>query len=149
MTRIPATVGSGGAFYPFVGVDVRLPAGLAPRVFTALVDSGADRTVVPRFVIDALGVDHRTLPILADERGTPLKGEGADGRFEIRICRGSVRWQGVTICEEFWVTNAPVVLLGRADFFRRFDVFFDWSATLPYMDIEPAGSARALGSMSN
>ena len=57
----------------------------------------------------------------------------------------TLRCQGHTtvICNEFWVANCAMVLLGRDDFFKLFDVMFDWSAPTPYVDIESAGTMRA------
>ena len=57
--------------------------------------------------------------------------------------REKVRWRTTVICNEFWVANCAVVLLGRDDFFKLFDVMFDWSAPTPYVDIESAGTMRA------
>ena len=104
------------------------------------MDSGADRTVVPRVLVEALGVSHDRLPILRDEKGDQIEGHGVGGGFEIRVCRGRVRWRARTVCKEFWVADTTWVLLGRADFFRLFDVCFAWSNSPPYMDIEPVGT---------
>ena len=84
------------------------------RIFHALIDSGADRTVVPKAVIDALKFDYDKLPPARDENGDPLTGVGASGDFEMRECRAKLRWRQWTVCEQFWVGPAgavPMVLL--------------------------------------
>ena len=101
--------------------------------------------MVPKSIVETLGAPYHRLPVLRDAAGNQRMGEGADGAFEIKVCRGKVRWHGRTVCDEFWVANTSKVLLGRADFFTLYDVFFDWSADPPYMDIEAAGTSRAAG----
>lgn len=98
---------------------------------------------MPRSIAEALGVNYDKLNEPVDSDGNVIKGQGADGSFEIRVCRGKVRWRTTVICNEFWVANSGYVLLGRDDFFKRFDVMFDWSTDSPYVDIEPAGTMRA------
>ena len=129
---------------PLLEVGVVTGKGKQPaQEVTATLDSGADQTVVPRSLVEALGVDYDKLKEPVDAAGGAITGKGADGDFELRVCRGKVRWRTTVICNEFWVANCPVVLLGRDDFFKLFDVMFDWSAPTPYVDIEPAGTMRA------
>lgn len=142
MAEIPATPGLIG-HYPLLKVDVVIGKGRRSQRVTAMVDSGADRTVVPRLVAEALGVDYNSLKKPVGPDGEVLKGQGADGEFEIRVCRGKVRWRMTKICDEFWVADCGMVLLGRDDFFALFDVMFNWSAANPYMVIEPAGTLSA------
>lgn len=142
MTRVAGTAALVG-YQPVLTVDVVVGKGKRVQSITAVLDSGADRTVVPRGIVEALGVNYDGLKTPLDSDGEPIQGQGADGAFEIRICRGKVRWRTTTVCTEFWVANCGYVLLGRDDFFKKFDVMFDWSAPDPYVDIEPAGTMRA------
>ena len=143
MPRILGTSVSAG-HSPLLKVSVATGKGkqLAQQV-TATIDSGADRTVVPRSLVEALGVNYDNLQGPVDAAGDAITGMGADGNFELRECKGKVRWHTTVICNEFWVANCAVVLLGRDDFFKLFDVMFDWSAPTPYVDIESAGTMRA------
>jgi hypothetical protein len=130
------TPGPGGVHLPLLKIDIVLAK--KTRQLTAMVDSGADRTVVPRAIIEALGVNWDSLKVAQTD------GVGASGVFEIRICRGKIRWRGKTICEEFWTTDMDkrgIVLLGREDFFTKYDVDFRWSVQPPYMDINPKSAA--------
>ena len=147
MPRILGTSVSVG-HSPLLKVGVVTGKGNQPaQEVTAILDSGADRTVVPRSLVEALGVDYDNLKRPVDAAGDAIAGMGAGGDFELRVCRGKVRWHTTVICNEFWVANCLVVLLGRDDFFKLFDVMFDWSAPTPYVDIELAGTmcARAAG----
>lgn len=89
MPRIPATlVGKGpdGAeiFRPIIVVAIEVgPMGV--RV-PALVDSGADNTLVPFSRVDALGIKWDDLPEGYD-------GGGAGGGLKTRPCFGLVRWE--------------------------------------------------------
>jgi hypothetical protein len=146
VVRVPGTAALVG-HSPLVKVDVVVGNGRRLQA-TAVLDSGADRTVVPLQIVEALGVEYDMLKMPIYGNGEPIRGQGADGDFEIRTCRGKVRWRTTTICTEFWVANCGFVLLGRDDFFKKFDVVFDWSAPDPYVDIEPAGTMRALAAFS-
>jgi hypothetical protein len=131
-----------GSYYPFLEVDVVLRR--QSQRITAIVDSGADRTVVPRIVVEALGVDFASLEQPQHPDGTPISGFGASGDFELKVCLGKVRWKTSTVCKEFWVADMgtkAIVLLGRDDFFRKYDVSFNWAVDPPYMDIEPVAAS--------
>jgi len=131
-----------GSFSPIVRVDVVLRRRDQPLHATAVIDSGADRTIVPRVLVEAGGVAWDGLPGDTNPDGSPRLGRGVGSApVEMRVCRGRVRWRTTTVCEVFLVAdmgpNAPV-LLGRSDFFGRFDVTFRWSDTPPSFEIEPA-----------
>lgn len=106
---------------------------------TALVDSGADRCVVPRGIVEALKVDFEKLPLAMGTDGNPVRGLGAGGEFEMRQCRGKIRWRTSTVSDSFWVgpdSAVPWVLLGRDDFFAKYDVTFRWSTNPPIMEFD-------------
>lgn len=141
MARIEGVRGPGGRYRPQVNIDLVIRK--KKLTLTALVDSGADRTIVPRGVVEALGVDYDKLPAVTDEDGAVVTGSGAGGQFELKECRGKVRWHVQTVCESFWVgpnDAVPWVLLGRDDFFKKFDVRFQWSEEPPVMEITSPSS---------
>lgn len=94
----------------------------------AVVDSGADTTSVPAEFLEGTPIDVASLPIVGE-------GSGAGGKFPYRLCQTEIWWEKWKVCDRFLVLDAgqmgdlPVVLLGREDFFKRFDVSFDWSRT--------------------
>ena len=74
---------------------------------TAVLDSGADRSLFPVSFVEALGVDVDKLP-------------------------------EAKCADRFWVgpDGTPWPLIGRDDFFARFDVHFYWSEAPPVFEIE-------------
>jgi hypothetical protein len=102
----------------------------------AIVDSGADVSLVPAELLETLGISFKDLREV-------LRGEGYRGSFEARQSDARLSWRGVTISESTMVVEPhtiPCVLLGRGDFFKRFVVTFDWSAKPPRMRVAPADS---------
>jgi hypothetical protein len=103
----------------------------------ALIDSGADRTILPGEVL----AGH---PTIAFDALPELKdgGLGAGGAFKIRECKGILRWREWDICDRFQVAEPgklEMPLLGREDFFKLFFVRFRWDRTPPIVDIDPPG----------
>ena len=99
----------------------------------AVVDSGADHTVVPFEAIAPTGYKWTDLP-----KGK--SGIGAGGPYEIRELAGRVQYREWVVCEGLHVAEPgrlPVILLGREDFFARFVVKFTWHKQPPYVDIDP------------
>lgn len=99
----------------------------------AIVDSGADDTVIPIEALVGLGVEWDKLP-------GANKSKGAGGNFERRRVTAQVRVGPVVLCDEVEVAEAgalPVVLLGRSDFFTKFTVTFDWHRSPPVFTVEP------------
>ena len=101
--RIPAThVGAGpdGAdiFRPLIVVSIELAASRV-RV-PALVDSGADNTLVAFEWIRPLGVDFATLP-------PGPGGSGPGGSLDVRPCKGIMRWDAgnASLMTEFLVAE--------------------------------------------
>ncbi len=119
-------------YRPIILVDIEVgPLGI--RV-PALLDSGADNTLVPAAFITPLGVDFASLPMGPG-------GVGPGGRVDVRPCSGAMKWDGATIMTAFMVAEpgkgADTVLLGRADFFARFVVRFNWHRDPPTFDVDP------------
>ena len=104
----------------------------------AVVDSGADLTVVPAGIAAVVGIDFSTLPApTGDSRG-------AGGSFEARPVRAKIRWRQWDVCDAFQVAepgSLDDVLLGREDFFKRFKVSFNWGRTPPILDVDPLAAA--------
>ena len=106
----------------------------------AVVDSGADTTIVPAEIAAAVGVEWAQLP-----PGT--KGLGVGGTCEMRLVDMTIKYKdwkysgAVTIAEP---KHLPVVLLGRTDFFRYFVARFHWFKDPPEFHLDPAanGSKR-------
>jgi hypothetical protein len=137
--RIPGThVGTGpdGAeiFRPIIIVAIEI-GGLVIRV-PALVDSGADNTLVPESFVAPLGVDFSKL---APGPG----GLGPGGGLDTRMCHGLIRWEKekVVLMTGFLVAEPgkgpDTVLLGRADFFRLYVPRFHWHKNPPVFDLDP------------
>ncbi|MGI8871353.1 MAG: hypothetical protein ACR2KI_01965 [Candidatus Limnocylindria bacterium] len=124
---------------PFVGVEVTLGDQTLPCA--ALIDSGADRTLVPFEVAVAFGIDATSLPVVSYHAGEI-------GLAEQRVAAGSVTYRGVAVCPEQVLISAegslpfPWVILGREDFFRLFAVAFRWDATPPAFTVRPAARGR-------
>lgn len=104
----------------------------------AIVDSGADTTVIPAEVAAALGIEWTKLP-------TGTKGLGVGGASEMRLVAMTVKYKEwkfsgpVTIAEP---KHLPVVLLGRTDFFQSFVVRFHWFKTPPEFHIDPVSVGK-------
>lgn len=124
MSRIPAVEVSPGSFMPLVSVQTVILG--TPRQFTALVDSGADYTVVPARLLVAYGVDVRSLPQgrpSVGANGTPIPTwvYDMDLMYRGRLFAASV---GV-------LPSLPGPILGRDDFMRKFTVHMHWSDNPP------------------
>jgi hypothetical protein len=142
--RIPAThVGAGpdGAdiFRPIIVVSIDVAAS-GVRV-PALVDSGADNTLVPFELIRPLGIDFATLP-------PGPGGSGPGGSLDVRPCKGIMRWDAgnAILMTEFLVAEPgkgpDTVLLGRADFFKLYVPRFHWHRDPPVFDLDPVTTGR-------
>jgi hypothetical protein len=126
---------------PIVVVRMSLPSASAsgPAVSgPAIVDSGADVTMIPAEAVAAIGIDWKKLPA-----GT--HGGGAGGQFESRPLQLTVSWQSWKTTEEIRIAEPgrlPVVLLGRCDFFRDFVVRFHWHKAPPEFHLDPVAAPR-------
>lgn len=108
-----------------------LTAGGSPAIVDMVVDSGADRSLLPLGVAKELGIDR------ALRRATP--GEGISGRsFRTWNFTAPIEAQVLIDGEtgEVWeaqfelepaFSKFPNAVLGRADFFARFAVAFEYT----------------------
>lgn len=88
----------------------------------ALVDSGADRSVLPASIADEFGLDLQTLPLV------PARGASGATQFRGWTPGASVRLIPLGVDLEVrpaLFADVPVPVLGRADFFGEFRCGFD------------------------
>jgi hypothetical protein len=104
----------------------------------AIVDSGADNTLVPAEALLPFGIQFDKLAIGAG-------GQGAGGDLEARPCQGTIRWGRVELMRSFMVAEPGkgfgAVLLGRADFFKLYVPRFHWYLNPPTFDLDPVAVA--------
>jgi hypothetical protein len=124
-------------YAPIVIVTIEVPGCIATR--PAVIDSGADSTIVPFEFIKDCKIDFATLS------GSNM-GVGAGGKFETRLLAARVKYREWVICDEAKVaqpgSGLPLVLLGRADFFAKFLVKFRWDVTPPVVDVDPLAKKK-------
>ncbi len=142
MPRVPATsagIGPDGLeiFRPIIILTIEIGS-LTVRA-PGLIDSGADKTLVPYEAIAPLGIDFEKLAAGAG-------GRGPGGELETRQCQGTIRWDKVLLMTEFTVAEPgkgpDAVLLGRADFFQIYIPRFHWHKDPPVFDLDPIANAR-------
>lgn len=97
-----------------------------PREFTALVDSGADATMIPAGLLAAYGIDLTTLV----QNGWSV---GANGTkipkydFLMELWHRNRRFA----TQVSVLPSLPVPVLGRDDFMRAFGIHFHWDIDPP------------------
>lgn len=109
----------GLVFFPALKVEVKLASGLF-QPFEFILDSGAACTIVPRSMADLVGfrLPRKTDAIISGITGRPMRANA--GQMTLRIDN-----------EEFDVrclftrSDRTPLLIGRVDFFSRFNVQFD------------------------
>lgn len=119
-------------YSPVIVVEVVLP-GVGRAQVPAVIDSGADVTLIPFEVFVGAGLDWAKLP-----KGS--EGLGAGGTFERRPLVAEVRYREWLICDHVDVAQPgalPFALLGREDFFKRFVVRFAWNKEPPEVIVDP------------
>jgi hypothetical protein len=113
--------------YGNVGLDIQ-----------AVVDSGADTTLIPAEVAAALGIQWAKLSAGA-------VGGGVGGRIEMRPVDLTMRYAGWKYTGPVMIAQPkgmPVVLLGRNDFFQSFVARFHWFKSPPEFHLDPANVGR-------
>ena len=114
-------------------VPITLTAATLGVRAVAILDSGADITIVPFEQVAPLGFEWEKLA--AGQRST-----GAGGSFERRVCPVAITFETWRICDDVEVAEPgklPATLLGRVEFFTKFVVRFNWFHNPPTFDIDP------------
>jgi hypothetical protein len=111
-------------YHPVISVTLSVP-GHEPVQIPALVDTGADKTLVPAPL----------MPILWDDMAeTGRTNFGIGGEADCRTCDGTLSYRGVEFVHWLTIIQAdydkmPFAILGREDFLRFFRFEFDWIGT--------------------
>lgn len=128
-----------GQWAPLLRVDLEISGALMKDVL-ALLDSGADKTLIPGDYLeghpDGVLFDSLTL--------SENPGHGAGGDFDIRVCPGNVTWREEEICNPLEMAapgNLPFPLLGR-DFFQKCVVRFNWNRNPPVVSVDLVGKGK-------
>jgi hypothetical protein len=104
-------------------VPIGLKGPADPLIVYGLADSGADSTALPLAEATVLGID-------LEEDCDKTTGGSANGPGDQYIYKGTLEAQVEDV--QFRITatfmDTPVILLGQADFFRRFHVSFDYQS---------------------
>jgi hypothetical protein len=120
-------------YAPVVLITIEVGGCIATR--PAVIDSGADSTIVPFEFLQACGLDWNAIGV-----GSPSQSAG--GTFESKVLKARVKYREWVVSEEIKVAEPgrlPVALLGRDDFFAKFIVKFRWDKTPPIVDVDPLG----------
>lgn len=102
---------------------LRVVSGLRDTTIVGLVDTGADETVLPDFLVSALGVevDVRKTGTFRGVGGQTVRGVFGEVALELRQGRQSRRWE-TTVA---FVSGPTVAILGRHGFLEYFRATFD------------------------
>lgn len=111
--------------------------------YQAIVDSGADNSIISAELVAALGAKWEKMT-------DPQQHIGAGGPFMTRHCRASLYYGSTLICDGLRVAEPGkmpaeinFLLLGRSDFFKKYIASFHWNESPPWFEIEPASPAKA------
>lgn len=122
----------GSRVRPIIDVVVKYKGTSIP--IRALVDSGADMTMVPIAVGEALTGE--PFPQLGTDAGKS-KGFG-DKEEPIRRIDADAVYAGRVFARSLAVGPVPRMVLGQSDFMTAFDVRFYWGHSPKWFAIEPA-----------
>jgi len=132
--RFP-TMARGGLRRPIIPLIVEAPSGV--RLLTdALVDTGADTTILPARVAAQLGIDLPAPPKVPvfSASGHSIKYALLDVVLELRSFPDVYRWRTrVGFSSQLMIGSA----LGTRGFFEFFQFRYDWSADV--IEVEPVG----------
>jgi hypothetical protein len=145
MARVDGTP-EDGTVRPVVKVEIH-SQGNPPLPIKALVDSGADLTMIPIAIGEALAAKPFDAigPIAGYSRGLGGNDKGVPYRI---LPDASVSYDGFTFARRVTIGPVPRVVVGQSDFLAFFDVAFFWGANPKFMTIErsaavPRGSRSA------
>ena len=143
MTKFEASELGNGALGPLIEISISLEDYEPKGTGFALVDSGADITVLPFEVLIPVGVKWDNLP------PSPHGSQGLGGSVETRHINGTISHKGTT----FYNGDIPVLqpgsgisgpILGRADFFTTFGVVFEWHKDPPVFHVNSLEKRKSL-----
>lgn len=128
--RFPGQLRGDGVYTALVDVEFRFPGD--PRTYLALIDSGADLTIISAELLPP--------SIRYEDLGEAHEGKGAGCDFEFKTCQVEAWFQKWKFASFIGVIAPdtmpePTALLGRLDFMRRFTVTFDWSKDPGMIDV--------------
>lgn len=102
-------------------VPLRVVSGLRDTAIVGLVDTGADETVLPDFLVSALGVEVGRTGTFRGVGGHTVPGTFGEVTLELRQGRQSRRWE-TTVA---FISGPIVAILGRHGFLEHFRATFD------------------------
>lgn len=138
-TKVGVTSDGRDVYAPLIIIAIHVGGCLAQG--PAIIDSGADGTVIPIEALVGCGVAW-------DSLSNGVMGQGAGGAFERRPLDARVQFREWTICERIQVAapgSLPAALLGREDFFAKFVIRFNWHKSPPEVLIDPVADSRRSG----
>jgi hypothetical protein len=137
MPREEGSPEAGGAIRPIVDVILRYKGTNLP--IRALVDSGADMTMIPIAIGEFL--TGLPFPQLGTDAGRS-KGLG-DKEEPIRRIDAEAIYAGRRFARSVTVGPVGRMVLGQSDFMTTFDVRFYWGHTPKWFSIEPTNPAAS------
>jgi hypothetical protein len=116
---------------PVVEISLRLGSKTVP--LRALVDSGADQTIIPTQLAEAMtGQSFKELD------GEEIVMEGVCGKVPAKVIPATATYGSRTFATRVMVGPTPRVLVGREDFMAAFNARFYWGRKPPVFYVEPA-----------
>jgi hypothetical protein len=139
MYRIEATEDRRGAWQPVLLVDVQFRGGLFLPQTNALIDTGADCSIVPGQLLELFDIPFESLdkvPQGDSDVGFGLGGAGIALRW---AANSTIQFKGIAFCEAGFMVGepggVPNILLGREDFLKVFDVRLALGHEPPYVEV--------------
>lgn len=123
-----------GTYDPFVPITLFIP-GIEALTGEAVVDTGADTSLVPWEAVQSAFSSFEDLPLAPSSRGI-------FGSLEVRSCPGArLVWEGLEVCSDFRVAPPDSLsdgraLLGREDFLAKVVIQFNGHRRRPTFDVE-------------
>jgi len=104
-------------------VPLRVVSGMGGTTVVGLVDTGADETILPDFLVRTLGidVDRRKTAAFRGVGEQSIQGVFGDVTLEVRQGRRSERWEATVA----FISGPTVAILGRHGFLEHFRATFD------------------------